>query len=109
MLRLPSPFSLPSVSLGLNTIPISPFSLRIVRVAIFTLYARIVLVRSIRIGPIFRLEALGSPVFPYYPILFFDMFFDPGRIAPARPLRWFDIALICLTIKASTFSAFEAQ
>ena len=46
---------------------------------------------------------------PVLPHSVFDMFFDPGRIAPARLLRWFDIALTHLTIKASTFGAFEAQ
>jgi hypothetical protein len=46
MLRLPSPVSLPSVSLGSDTNPISPF-LCAGRVAISTLQARIVRVRSI--------------------------------------------------------------
>ena len=36
------------------------------------------------------------------PLSVSDMFSDPGRISPARHIRWFDIALIVLKIKAST-------
>ena len=36
------------------------------------------------------------------PLSVSDMFSDPGRISPARHIRWLDIALIVLKIKAST-------
>ena len=45
------------------------FSLRLDKVAICALSARIVWVRSILGNRFFRLEAVGSPVFPYYPCL----------------------------------------
>ena len=76
--------------------------------AISTLQARIVLVRSILGKPNFVGGGRLSCV-PVLPLSVSDMFFDPGRIAPARHIRWLDIALIVLKIKASTLDFFEAQ
>ena len=76
------------------------FSLRIYRVAISTLHARIVWVRSIRSNR-FSVGGGGLSCVPVLPLSVSDMFFDPGRISPARHIRWLDIALIVLKIKAS--------
>lgn len=42
---------------------------------------------------------------PVLPLSASDMFSDPGRILPARHIRWFDVALIIVTIKASTLNS----
>src|SRR6187549_2410819 len=107
-LRLPSPISSPSVSLGLDTMPISPFLCAFQGGDTYPLCSDC----SGSVNPYWTEFSAGGVRLSCVPVLphsVFDMFFDPGRIAPARLLRWFDIALTHLTIKASTFGAFEAQ
>ena len=107
MLRLPSPFSSPSVSLGLDTTFDTPFLVACQGGDIYpncpdcwgsvNPYNRI-LCGSVRLSCV-----------PVLPLSVSDMFSDPGRIAPARHIRWLDIALTVLKIKASTLDFFEAQ
>jgi hypothetical protein len=104
MLRLPSPFSSPSVPLGSDTNYDIAFSSRLDRVAISTLPARIVWVRSISKKPI-SLGGVRLSCVPVLPLSASDMFLDPGRISPARHKRWFDVAPIMLTFKASALNS----
>jgi len=66
ILRLPSPFSLSSVSLDFDTTYDVALFLTLIWMTTLTQLARIVWVWSIRLT-IFRVEAGGSPVFPCKP------------------------------------------
>jgi len=68
MLRLPSLFSFPSISLGTDTTYGTSLFLALLQVDVLTWRTRTVWVGSVHYKTLSRVEALGSPVFPCKPI-----------------------------------------
>jgi hypothetical protein len=101
MLRLPASFSLPSISLGVDT---SQYHLFLTqnKVVILTLNAWIVYCSVNPKTTDIRSETLGSPVFPYYPCLPLICSQTPVESPPLVRLRRLDVALAFRTTKAST-------
>lgn len=104
MLRLPSPFSLPSVSLGSDTITISPFLCAFVGWRYLPYMPGLFWFGQSRLN---RISLGGGRLscVPVLPLSASDMFLDPGRISPTCQYRWLDVALIMVTIKASTLNS----
>lgn len=100
MLRLPSPFSSPAISLGSET---SRYRLFLTpdKVTISTLSARTGRVRSI-LGNRVSFGGGRLSCVPVLPLSAYDMFSDPGRISPARLWRWLDVVLAFRTTETST-------
>jgi len=96
ILRLPSSFSISSVSLDIDTSYDTTLFFSLYRVAAFTRLAWIIGVRTIR-KSVSRVETLGSPVFPCYPLLSLicsstpvespQLVFYAGLILPQLPQR----------------------
>jgi hypothetical protein len=92
------------VSFGLDTITISPFLCALTGWRYLPSMPGLFWFGQSRLN---RISLGGGRLscVPVLPLSASDMFLDPGRISPTRLLRWLDVALIMVKIKASTLNS----